>query len=99
MRTMLRISMDVEAANRAAKSGEMGKVLQATLERLKPEAAYFTAIDGKRSAIIVFDMKDPSDMPAIAEPLFMTFGAEIYASPVMTTEDLMKGLEKAAKQR
>ncbi|MBI2388781.1 MAG: hypothetical protein HYV09_04110 [Deltaproteobacteria bacterium] len=99
MRTMLRIAMDVEAANRAVKSGELKKVLQATLERLKPEAAYFTAIDGKRTAIVVFDLKDPSDMPSIAEPLFMTLGAQIFVSPVMNQEDLMKGLDKAEKMR
>jgi hypothetical protein len=43
---------------------------------------------------MVFDLKDPSDIPSIAEPLFQSMNAKITLTPVMNAEDLMKGLEK-----
>ncbi|MGZ3416795.1 MAG: hypothetical protein ACXVEE_02960 [Polyangiales bacterium] len=94
---MLRVSMDVEAGNRSIKNGAIGKVMEATMERIKPEAAYFTADGGKRTAYFVFDLKDPSDIPSIAEPFFMQLGASIDMMPVMNRDDLSKGLEKASK--
>jgi hypothetical protein len=48
MRTMLKIQFPVEEANAAIKDGRFAKVLSSTLERLKPEAAYFTAVGGDR---------------------------------------------------
>jgi hypothetical protein len=87
--------MDVDASNAAIKDGRLGRTLAATMERLKPEAAYFTAVDGCRGGFIVFDLKDPSDIPSICEPFFLEFGAKVQLSPVMTPEDVQKGLEKA----
>jgi hypothetical protein len=40
-------------------------------------------------------MKDSSDIPAIAEPLFMGLNAEIEMLPVMNQDDLQKGLTAA----
>ena len=93
MRMMLKVQMDVQAASNAAKNGLMQKVISTTVERLKPEASYFLTEDGKRTACLFFDLKDPSQMPAIAEPLFMTFGAAVTVTPVMNFEDLQKGLQ------
>jgi hypothetical protein len=47
--------------------------------------------------LIFFDLHEPSDIPAIAEPFFQTVGASIEFLPVMTPEDVQKGLEEAAK--
>jgi hypothetical protein len=95
MRTMLKVQMDVEASNAAIKSGRLGEVLAATMERLKPEAAYFTAVDGCRGGFIVFDLQHPSDIPSICEPFFLEFNAKVDLVPVMTAEDVKKGVEKA----
>ena len=95
MRTMLKFQTDVNASNEAVKDGRLGKVMAATMERWKPEAAYFTAVDGCRGGYIVFDLKDPSDIPAICEPFFTELGAKIELTPVMTPEDVQKGVEKA----
>jgi hypothetical protein len=56
---------------------------------------------GQRSASIVFDMKDASQMTAVAEPWFLTFNAKVSLRPVMNAQDLAKGgasIGKAAKQ-
>jgi hypothetical protein len=70
--------------------------MERVMADLQPEAAYFTAQDGKRTGFIVFDLKDVSDIPSIAEPFFMTVNASIDVSPVMTVQDVQAGLEKAS---
>jgi hypothetical protein len=95
MRMMLRVTIPTEAGNAAIKSGRLPLVIGAAIEKLKPEATYFTAHEGERSAIFVFDMKDASEMPGIAEPFFMEFNAKIESTPVMNADDLKKGLAQA----
>ncbi|MBV8530243.1 MAG: hypothetical protein JO104_02915 [Candidatus Eremiobacteraeota bacterium] len=95
MRTMLKISFPVEPSNAAIKDGRLGKVISSTLERLKPEAAYFTAVDGNRGGFIVFDLQHPSDIPMICEPFFHELGAKVELTPVMTPEDVQAGIAKA----
>jgi hypothetical protein len=95
MRTMLRITIPVEAGNRAIKDGTLQKVLEATAARLKPEAAYFVADTGIRSAMFFFDMKDSSEVPEIAERLFIGLEAKCEFFPAMNGDDLKKGLAAA----
>ena len=94
MRTLLRATLDVEASNKAVIDGSLSKVINSTMERIHPEASYFLTIDGCRSCIMVFDLKDPSEIPAIAETFFLNMNAKVDFSPVMNAEDLKKGLEK-----
>jgi len=98
MRTMLKVTMEVNAGNKAIKSGTLPKIMQGLMEDLKPEAAYFTTNGGKRAAFIFFDMKDSSQIPPIAERFFMELNAEVEFLPVMNGEDLKKGLEIASKK-
>lgn len=99
MRMMLKVTMQVEAGNVAIKDGSLPRALQALMEQVKPEAAYFYPGDGKRTALVVFDMKEPSDIPAIVEPLFQAMNAAISLTPVMNAEDLQKGLGAFAAKR
>jgi hypothetical protein len=96
MRMLMRVQMEVAAANRAIADGTWERVMGDAMEQLRPEAAYFTAQDGKRTGFIVFDLADPSDMPSIAEPFFMSVDAAIDIAPVMTIDDVKKGIEKAS---
>lgn len=102
MRMLLRVSIPVEAGNAAAKDGTLGSTIEGILADLKPEAAYFCADDkGQRSGSIVFDMKDTSQIPAVAEPWFLAFNARVSLRPIMNAQDLAKGspaIGKAAKK-
>jgi hypothetical protein len=102
MRMLLRVSIPVEAGNAAAKAGTLGSTIEQILADLKPEAAYFLADDsGQRSGSIVFDMKDTSQIPAVAEPWFLAFNAKVSLRPIMDPKDLAKAgpaISKAAKQ-
>jgi hypothetical protein len=92
MRTLLRASFDVEVANKAIKDGSLPKMMKEVMEKIKPEASYFFPLNGKRTCLMVFDLKEPSDIPTLVEPFFMNLNAEIELIPVMNAEDLQKGL-------
>jgi len=102
MRMLLRVSIPVEAGNAAAKDGTLGPTIEGILADLKPEAAYFFADDsGQRSGSIVFDMQDTSQIPAVAEPWFLAFNAQVSLRPIMNPQDLAKAgpsIGKAAKE-
>jgi len=94
MRTMVTVTITGEAGNRGVKDGSMAKSIEAFSREYKPEAAYFTTTGGDRTAYFVIDLKDPSEMPSIAEPFFMGFNAHVGFRPVMNAEDLQRGLKK-----
>lgn len=102
MRMLLRVSIPVEAGNAAARSGTLGSTIEKIVADLKPEAAYFFADDnGQRSCSIVFDLKDPSEIPGVAEPWFLAFNAKVSLRPIMNPQDLAKAgpaIGNAAKQ-
>jgi hypothetical protein len=99
MRTMLKVTFPVEAGNKAIKDGALPKLVEAFTKKYKPEAAYFYPDGGKRCMLYVFDMPDSSQLPPIVEPFFMGLNADISLTPVMNSDDLQAGLEKAAKSR
>jgi len=102
MRMLLRVSIPVETGNAAAKAGTLGSTIEQIVADLKPEAVYFLADDdGQRSCSIVFDMKDTSQIPALAEPWFLAFNAKISLRPVMNPQDLVTAgpsITKAAQK-
>src|SRR5215467_1812718 len=101
MRVVVKVNIPVEAGNTAAKAGKLGSTIQSILADLKPEAVYFTDNDGQRAGFIFLDMKDASQIPAIAEPWFLAFNASIEIHPVMIPDDLVRAggaIENAVKK-
>lgn len=94
MRVMAKITTPVEAGNRAINQGKMSKIIQATVERWKPEAIYFCSFEGKRTVYVVFDMAEPSDMVPFGEQFFMELNADVVITPVMVPDDLQTGFAK-----
>ena len=101
MRFLMKASMTVEAGNAAIRNGSLPKTIQSILADLKPEAAYFCEWNGMRTGFIVFDLQDVSQIPAVAEPWFLAFNANVEIHPVMLPADLAKagpGIEDAVKK-
>jgi hypothetical protein len=94
VRMLLRVTIPVEAGNKAINDGTLPETVQNMLAALEPEAAYFYTQQGNRGGIVVFDMKDPSQMPSIAEPLFQRLNATVEFTPVMNANDLRAGLSR-----
>ena len=98
MRMLLTVTIPVEAGNEAARKGTLGSTMEKILSDMKPEAAYFAATgDGERGGFIVFDLKDTSEIPAIAEPFFLAFNAKLTLAPTMNPQDLAKAVPSIAK--
>src|SRR5215212_11465679 len=97
MRMMMKVQMDTEAGSRAIADGLMPQLLQETLGRLQPEAAYFGPENGIRTAFIVFDLQDPSELPSLSEPLFSAVKANIQMFPVMEVRTCRRGWGSSAE--
>ncbi|WTC17509.1 hypothetical protein OH709_17315 [Streptomyces cellulosae] len=94
MRVMLKATLDTEKSNEALRSGKLPDMMQETIERLHPEAAYFGPLGGRRTCLLVLDVEDSSQIPPIGEPFFSQFDAEVEMTPVMNADDLRKGLSE-----
>ena len=99
MRMMLRWTVPVEKGNEAIRDGSLAQTIETLLEELEPEAAYFWPENGERAGMIVFDMADTTQIPQIAEPLFMNVDAAVEFLPVMNAADLKEALGKVAAKR
>jgi hypothetical protein len=100
MRFLVKVTMPVEVGNALGKKGALAKTLQSIIGELKPEAVYFGPNNGKRTAFIFLEIKEPSQIPAVAEPFFQALNAQVDFIPVMKPEDLQKAapsIEKASK--
>ena len=101
MRIMMIVRIPVEEGNRAAKAGKLGSTIQSILSEQKPEAAYFTALEGQRTGILILNMQDNADVPKLAEPWFLAFNAAIEMHLAMVPADLAKAapaIEQAVKK-
>ena len=102
MRMLLKATLPNEPANSMIRNGTFEPTLKKVLADLKPEAAYFIASDsGERCGLIVFDMKESSELPKVAEPFFLAFNARVTVRPTMTPQDLAAagpGFERAVKE-
>lgn len=99
MKILMNVKFPHQPFNAAVRDGSIGPKMDAIMQAIKPEAAYFTEQNGRRSAILVVDLPDASGIPALAEPWFLTFEADVEFHPFMTPEDLQKaGLDALGKK-
>lgn len=99
MRMLLHVKIPHQTFNAAVKDGSAGAKLKRILEETKPEAVYFTEYNGRRGAIMIVDLATASAIPAIAEPWFLSFDADVEFHAVMTPEELgQAGLDELGKK-
>jgi len=96
---LVHVKIPNEKFNGYVKDGSVGKKIKGILDETKPEAVYFTEYQGKRGAIMLVNVPDPTAIPAIAEPWFVMFDAEVEFHIVMSPADLEKsGIDNMAKK-
>ena len=99
MRFMISFRVPTERGNAAVMDGSLPDTLQSVLEDLKPEAAYFADIEGARGGYLVVNMDDASQIPAIAEPLFLAIDATVQIHPVFTPRRTCPGRWRVCSKR
>ena len=99
MRMLVHAKFPHEPFNTAVRNGTAGKTMERILAEVKPEAVYFTEYDGRRGAIMIVDVADSSKVPALAEPWFLSFNADVSFHIVMNPEELGRaGLDAIGKK-
>ena len=90
MRILIHAPLSLESGNSYIKDGSLPERIQKIMDALKPEAAYFLERHGKRTAIMVVNIKDSSELPKIAEPFFLLLNSEAEFHLAMSVGDLAK---------
>ena len=99
MRMLMHARIPHEPFNAAVRDGTVGQKIKRILDDAKPEAVYFTEYKGQRGAIMIIDVADPSKVPAVSEPWFLAFNADVEFHIVMTPADLERaGLDALGKK-
>lgn len=99
MRMLMFVHIPHEPFNSAVREGTSGETIGRILQDTKPESVYFTEQNGARGAVMVIDVKDPSQIPFYAEPWFLSFNADCEFRIAMTPEDLGKaGLNELGRK-
>ena len=78
---LITANFSIDVKNDVVKSGKLGDKIQ---------SIYFSSKNGNRTSIMVVDVNDASQLPCIAEPLFLAFNASIEILPLIEPEDLAK---------
>lgn len=91
---MLHVAFDTAKTNQMVPDGTMGSTIEGILGKLKPEAVYAHAQDGRRGMTLVVDAPDGATLPSLAEPFWLELGATVEVVPVMNAEELGVGLSR-----
>jgi hypothetical protein len=95
MRFMLKFTFPTTTETNAwVRDGTIRQKIEATLEALQPEAAYFAPTDGTRGGYWIINIDEASEIPSKVKPSFQELGATGEIFPVMTAEDLGAGLQQ-----
>jgi hypothetical protein len=69
--------------------------LESYINKVKAEATYFFEADGNRVASFIVDIESADQIPVLTEPLFSGMGAHVELHPLMSLDDLKKGIPQA----
>ena len=90
MRMLVDVTIPHEPFNTLVREKKAGGILQRILEEVKPEAVYFTERNGMRGATLIVDIAEPSRIPSVSEPFFLSFNADVQFHAVMSPQELGK---------
>ena len=98
MRFLIHAKIPTEAGNKMVQDPNFLKKLEEYMNKVKAEATYFFEADGNRVAAFIVDMQNADQIPVLAEPLFNGMGAHVELHPVMSLDDLKRGIPQAIRE-
>lgn len=94
MRMLIQASIDTELSNKLITEGGMEAAMDEVMSILKPEAAYFYPLHGRRGFTLVVDVADGASLVPVVEPLWLRMGADVEIVPCMNADELRAGIAK-----
>jgi hypothetical protein len=95
MRFLIRAKIPTEAGNKMVQDPNFLRKLEDYINKVNAEASYFFEADGIRVAAFIVDIQSADQIPVITEPLFSGMDAHVELHPVMSLDDLKKGIPQA----
>ena len=95
MRFLIHARIPTEDGNKMVQDPNFLKKLETYVNKVKAEATYFFEANGNRIAAFIVDIHSADQIPVLAEPLFSGMGAQVEFHPVMSLDDLKKGIPQA----
>jgi hypothetical protein len=95
MRFLIHAEIPTEAGNKMVQDPNFLMKLEKYINKVKAEATYFFEMDGTRVAAFIVDIQSADQIPALTEPLFSGMDAHVKFRPVMSFDDLKKGIPQA----
>ena len=95
MRFLISAKIPTEAGNLMVRDPNLLSKLEKYIDKVNAEATYFFEADGNRVAAFIVDIQSADQIPVLVEPLFSGMGAHVELHPVMSLDDLKKGIPQA----
>ena len=95
MRFLISAKIPTEAGNQMVQDPNLLNKLETYIDKVNAEATYFFEADGNRVAAFIVDIPSADHIPVMVEPLFSGMGAHVELHPVMSLDDLKKGIPQA----
>jgi hypothetical protein len=95
MRFLIHARIPTEDENKMVQDPNFLRKIETYINKVKAEATYFFEANGNRVAAFIVDIQSADQIPLLAEPLFSGMGAHVEFHPVMSLDDLKKGIPQA----
>jgi hypothetical protein len=95
MRFLIHARIPTEDGNKMVQDPNFLRKLETYINKVHAEATYFFEANGNRIAAFIVDIQSTDQIPVLAEPLFSGMGAHVEFHPVMSLDDLKKGIPQA----
>ena len=95
MRFLILAKIPTEDGNTMVQDPKFLEKIEKYINKVKAEATYFFEADGNRVASFIVDIESADQIPVLSEPLFSGMGAHVELHPVMSLDDLKKGIPQA----
>ena len=95
MRFLILAKIPTEDGNKMVQDPKFLEKIEKYINKVKAEATYFFEADGNRVACFIVEIESADQIPVLSEPLFSGMGAQVELHPVMSLDDLKKGIPQA----